>query len=194
MSVQRLFLCEVASVAGVAPALLRHCNDVGAKVLASAVVVLLPLYFPPPFARLAGCVSCSGFVVSEGSVTAVESVGPIVPCLGRLAFCSISLDDGQVYIRHLAAHLSTKYGYRVVTKNWRGIGLELSTRRCENPRLWPISYRDVAISVNVARTTTPLSAPDFFSPERVLLRCKPTPTMRLRSIAEAGHPARWAVC
>lgn len=36
---------------------------------------------------------------------------------------------GQVYIRHLAAHLSTKYGWRVVTKNWRGIGLGLSTRR-----------------------------------------------------------------
>ncbi|CAM9172043.1 unnamed protein product [Ectocarpus sp. 12 AP-2014] len=39
----------------------------------------------------------------------------------------------NVYIRHLAAHLSTKYGYRVVTKNWRGIGLELSTRR---PETW----------------------------------------------------------
>ncbi|CAN0182399.1 unnamed protein product [Ectocarpus sp. 6 AP-2014] len=39
----------------------------------------------------------------------------------------------NVYIRHLAAHLSTKYGYRVVTKNWRGIGLELSTKR---PETW----------------------------------------------------------
>ncbi|CAN0388873.1 unnamed protein product, partial [Hapterophycus canaliculatus] len=36
----------------------------------------------------------------------------------------------NVYIRHLAAHVATKYGWRVVTKNWRGIGLGLSTKRC----------------------------------------------------------------
>lgn len=106
--------------------------------------------------------SPSVFVVSEESVKAVESIGPIVTRLGRLVSCSISLDDGQVYIRHLAAHLSTKYGYRVVTKNWRGIGLGLSTRRCENPHLWPISNRDVAISANVGRTTTPLCDDVFY--------------------------------
>eukprot|EP00752_Nemacystus_decipiens_P014833 g13206.t1 len=45
----------------------------------------------------------------------------------------------NVYIRHLAAHVSTKYGWRVVTKNWRGIGLELSTRR-------PETWDNVAVS------------------------------------------------
>lgn len=57
----------------------------------------------------------------------------------------------NVYVRHLAAHLAMKYGWRVVAKSWRGIGSHLTTRR---PETWDhVALSDARDSVRHVRAT-----------------------------------------